>query len=64
LSARYDGDGGGSPGAGDAGVTIVGDESLPEIGMVGPFWVVESDGRIDIIALTVSLKMRNLMETC
>jgi hypothetical protein len=34
----------------------VDDESLPEIGMVGPFWVVESDGRVDIIALTVPLK--------
>ena len=32
------------------------DESLPEIGMVGPFWVVESDGRVGIIALTVPLK--------
>lgn len=32
------------------------DESLPEVGMVGPFWVVESDGRVEIIALTVPLK--------
>jgi hypothetical protein len=32
------------------------DESLPEIGKVGPFWVVESDGQVGIIALTVPLK--------
>ena len=40
------------------------DESLPEISMVGPFWVVESDGQVGIIALTVPLNKRNPTETC